>query len=167
MDADDLWDRLAPEAGRGSSGKWTADLGGLPVSQGGCAGEEEVLDALRSAHRHALRDPAYRAAAVEMAALPASVQRAAHAVGHGETMWRIEAAANAINALARAGRVVLGLDVRDYAFDGSFIEVAWSSYEPTGDGDVEFARTAALAALEREALPGEWVLVAWARRHER
>ena len=96
-----------------------------------------------------------------MAALPSSVQRAAHSVGRGETVWRVEAAASAINALAYAGRVVLGLDVRDYALDGSFIEVAWSSYESTGSGDVESAREAALAALKRETLPGEWVLVTW------
>jgi hypothetical protein len=42
-----------------------------------------------------------------------------------------------LSELADAGRVVLGLDVRDYNEDGSFREVAWSVYEgadPTGAG---------------------------------
>lgn len=161
-DDDDLWDRLSPEAGRGSSGKWTSNLGGLPIARGGFGTEAEALEALRAAHREALSaDADYCALAVDMAALPAAVQRAAHTDEHGETTWRIEAAVSAIQALAEAGRVVLGLDVREYAIDGTFTEAAWSSYEPTGNGDPEAAGAAALEALSREHLPGEWILVTW------
>lgn len=160
---DDLWDRLAPEAGRGSSGRWTAGLGGLPVTRGGCHSEQEALQALRAAHREAMAAPNYRALAVEMAALPKPVQRNAQPTESGETMWHVRAVRGAINALADAGRIIVGLDVRDFALDGSFRETAWSSYEPTGANDVEVARTAALSALDREQLPGDWVLVTWQR----
>ncbi len=63
-----------------------------------------------------------------------------------------------LNELAMAGRVVLGLDVRDYDDSGAFLEVAWSVYE--GADPVE-AREAALQSLAREELPGEWVLITW------
>lgn len=158
---DDLWEQLNPEAGRGSSGDWTADLGGLPISRGGCASESEALDALRDAHREAMQDPDYRALAIEISALPKAVQRAAHSAGRGDLRWRIESAATAIEALANAGRIVLRLDVRDYSFDGSFTEAPWSSYEPTGHHDVEAARDSALADLARDDVPGEWVLITW------
>jgi hypothetical protein len=53
---------------------------------------------------------------------------------------------------------VLGLDVRDYDADGRFVEIAWSDYD--GD-DVTEARDAALSALSRGDVPGEWILITW------
>jgi len=76
-------------------------------------------------------------------------------------MWHIDDAAKAINALAKAKRVVLGLDLRQYAEDGTFFEYAWSIYDEPGGGNAERARQHALAALERDDLPGTWVLVTW------
>lgn len=43
---------------------------------------------------------------------------------NGEVAWHVEDAPSALGELAQAGRVVLGLDVRDYDHDGSFLEVA-------------------------------------------
>jgi hypothetical protein len=54
--------------------------------------------------------------------------------------------------------VVLGIDVRDYEEDGSFVEVAWSDY--SGADPVE-AREDALRALARDELPGDWALITW------
>lgn len=108
-----------------------------------------------------MQDPDYRALAVEMSALPKAVKRSAHFAGSGEMMWRIESAATAIEALANAERIILGLDVRDYSLDGSFTEAPWSSYEPNGHHDVEAARDSALAALARNDVPGEWILITW------
>ncbi|PVG83489.1 hypothetical protein DDE18_09450 [Nocardioides gansuensis] len=65
-----------------------------------------------------------------------------------------------LTQLAGAGRVVLGLDMRDYDDDGSFVEIAWSVYE--GADPVE-AREAALRALARDELPGDWALITWRR----
>lgn len=73
-------------------------------------------------------------------------------------MWPLHRATAAVNALADAGQRVIGLDVRLYDDGGGFFEVAWFVY----DGhSVEAARAAALAALERPDLPGDWVLVTW------
>lgn len=81
-------------------------------------------------------------------------------------MWRRVDVGAAIEALAGAGKVVLGLDVRRYLSETRFQEAAWSAYDRTGGDDVEAARSAALAALAR--LDGaddlddyEWVLVTW------
>ncbi len=90
--------------------------------------------------------------------LPADVRRCARLTG-SEVMWPLAEAAAAVNALADAGRRVLGLDVRDYDEDGRYFEHAWSLFD--GD-DVEEARAAALAALNRPCLPGGWVVVTWA-----
>jgi hypothetical protein len=76
-----------------------------------------------------MEDAVYIACALDMANLPRAVQDRAHALGNGEVMWRVEDAQSAIEGLATAGRVVLGLDVRDYRHDGSFVEIAWSSYD--------------------------------------
>jgi len=54
--------------------------------------------------------------------------------------------------------VVLGLDMRDYDDDGFFLEIAWSVYR--GVDPVE-DREAALSALAREGLPGDWALITW------
>jgi hypothetical protein len=60
-------------------------------------------------------------------------------------------------AIREADRVVLGLDMRDYD-DGTFLEIAWSVYN--GVDPVE-AREAALGALARDELPGNWALITW------
>ena len=77
---------------------------------------------------------------------------------NGEVSWHVRDAPAVLGQLADAGRVVLGLDMRDYEDDGTFREIAWSVYE--GSDPVE-AREAALRALAREELPGDWALITW------
>ena len=77
---------------------------------------------------------------------------------NGEVSWHVRDAPAALSELAEAGRVVLGLDVRDYDDDGTFVETAWSVYP--GMDPVE-AREAALEALTRDELPGNWALITW------
>lgn len=66
-----------------------------------------------------------------------------------------------IAALAAANRVVLGLDIRDYESDGSFVEIAWSSFDPNGTDDAHQASRAALDSLRSSPLSDGWVLVTW------
>jgi hypothetical protein len=77
---------------------------------------------------------------------------------NGEVSWHVRDAPTVLAELAEAGRVVLGLDMRDYDDDGTFLEIAWSVY--TGADPVE-AREAALGALARDELPGYWALITW------
>ena len=77
---------------------------------------------------------------------------------NGEVSWHVRDAPAALSELAEAGRVVLGLDMRDYDDDGTFLEIAWSVYN--GADPVE-AREAAAEALGRDGLPGEWALITW------
>jgi hypothetical protein len=77
---------------------------------------------------------------------------------NGEVSWHVRDAPAVLSELAAAGRVVLGLDMRYYDDDGSFLEIAWSVYN--GADPVE-AREAALAALVRDELPGDWALITW------
>lgn len=63
----------------------------------------------------------------------------------------------------RACLVILGLDLRDYAEDGSFAEVAWSDFRPTGTNDVERSMMAARDALARPDRVGDAVLITWER----
>ncbi|MCP2048982.1 UNVERIFIED_ORG: hypothetical protein J3D58_003054 [Paenarthrobacter nicotinovorans] len=77
---------------------------------------------------------------------------------NGEVSWPAPQASAVIEALADSGRLVLGLDVRDYQSDGTFIELPWWSY--TGS-DVQEARASAVAVLGHGDLPGEWVLITW------
>lgn len=90
--------------------------------------------------------------------LSVELQSVAHVDDNGEVFWHVRDTPAVLHELAQAGRVVLGLDVRDYDEDRRFVEVAWSVYE--GAEPIE-ARDAALAALERGHLPGKWVLVTW------
>ena len=57
-----------------------------------------------------------------------------------------------LDELAQVGRIVLGLDVRDYDEDGTFREVAWNVYE---GADPNEAHHVALQAVTRERLPGK------------
>jgi hypothetical protein len=77
---------------------------------------------------------------------------------NGEVSWHVRDTPAVLTELAEAGRVVLGLDIRNYDDDGTFLEVAWSVYNGTDPVD---ARDAALGALEREELPGDWALITW------
>ncbi|MCG6566897.1 hypothetical protein [Tessaracoccus sp. ZS01] len=77
---------------------------------------------------------------------------------NGEVSWHVRDAPAVLSELAEAGRVVLGVDIRDYDEVGAFLEIAWSVYR--GADPVE-AREAALSALAREELPGDWALITW------
>jgi len=97
---------------------------------------------------------------VDLGLLPADLRAAARVDPNGEVAWPVAFAHDAIVALARAGFVVLGLDVRTYGADGSIMEVAWSSFGGTVSIDsITEARDEALDALGRPDLPGDWVLV--------
>jgi hypothetical protein len=78
--------------------------------------------------------------------LPAELRSTARIDPNGEASWRLSDARAVITALAQSGRIVLGLDLRSYNDDGSFYEIAWSSYDGT---DVMAARDSALRALSR------------------
>jgi hypothetical protein len=77
---------------------------------------------------------------------------------NGEVSWHVRDAPAVLSELAEAGRVTLGIDMRDYDADGSFLEIAWSIYD--GADPVE-ARETALRALARDELPGERTLITW------
>jgi hypothetical protein len=100
-------------------------------------------------------------AAEDLVKLPADVAESAHVDTNGEVWWQGQDAERAVDALADAGLVILGLDLRDYGGDSRFFETAWSSYGPTGSDDVERARVAALAALARPDRTGNAVLITW------
>lgn len=94
----------------------------------------------------------------DLEVLPADLQARTRRHQNGEVSWHLNDAASVVTALADAGRVLLGIDVRSYAADGSFIETAWSVYN---GADPNVARDLALSALAREDLPGDWALLTW------
>ena len=105
----------------------------------------------------------------DISMLPDDVRNRARFRENGEVEWRLADAPRAINALADAGLVVLGLDLRSYP-DGHTMEVAWSGFEPDRDlsveANVEGVRRAALDALVRDNFAenaefAEWILVTW------
>jgi hypothetical protein len=98
--------------------------------------------------------------------LPESVRAAARIDPNGEVAWPRSEASVAIDALAAAGRVILGTDLRSYR-DG-ILELAWSDFTPPGVSradDVRAGRNAArdaLARAEAEDFHGlDWVLITW------
>lgn len=94
----------------------------------------------------------------DLTVLSAGLQSRVRIDDNGEVSWQLGDAPAVIGELAQAGLVVLGLDMREYDEDESFLEIPWSVYEgadPVAAGD------AALQALAREQVPGEWVLVTW------
>jgi hypothetical protein len=97
---------------------------------------------------------------VNLDLLPEALRRSARVESNGEVAWPLPDAGAAIDALADAGVVVLGLDLRRYSDDGLVMEVAWSVFEPASSSDpVQAGRRSALEALRRPDLPGDWVLV--------
>jgi len=96
--------------------------------------------------------------------LPREVVDAATVQENGEVWWPLAHAKAAVNALADAGLVILGLDLREYDDEGRFFEIAWSDYTPTGPGDAEGGRQAAISALSRPDLFGNAVLITWQSR---
>jgi hypothetical protein len=100
--------------------------------------------------------------ASDLDCLPPDVQASARVLPSGEVCWALSHVVIALDSLARAGRVVLGLDVRDYHTDGTFIENAWSVFEPTGSpDDPDSAREQARSALMRPDMPGDVIVVTW------
>lgn len=105
----------------------------------------------------------------DLARMPGQVRRAARDCGNGEIEWPLPLAQAAVGALASAGRIILGLDVRDYDAEGRFVEVAWSVFEPGISASlpqaVESSRAAAMAALDRafehNSWNNPWVVVTW------
>jgi hypothetical protein len=101
----------------------------------------------------------------DLAALPDSVRATAHVFRNGEVAWPNDHAEAAIDALAAAGHVVLGLDARTLYPDGGVMEVPISAgfQGPTGVGgdQAERARRDALAALPLAKSEGTHVLVTW------
>ncbi|MEW9870972.1 hypothetical protein [Arthrobacter sp. HS15c] len=94
----------------------------------------------------------------DLSFLAADLQSGARHDPNGEVMWPGSQAPAVIEALANAGRLILGLDIRNYGADGTFVEVPWSSY--TGS-DLQEGRDFALEVLSHGDLPGEWVLITW------
>jgi hypothetical protein len=109
----------------------------------------------------------------DLAVLPAGVRAAARIYDNGEISWPIAGAQEAIDSLADAGFLILGLDVRRHDDRGHTWETPWSDFSGTNDyrrssdGDatalVEKSRLHALQALAREDTPefGDWILVTW------
>src|SRR4051812_26236185 len=121
-----------------------------PVRPGTLPSLTEASAQGRSPSEMPLRHRRYRAlvpGADDLASLPDNVAGAAHVDDNGEVWWPSDEAERAVHALANAGHVILGLDLREYDAEGRFYEIAWSTFQPTGDDDVERSRAAALAAL--------------------
>lgn len=95
--------------------------------------------------------------------LPEDVAASAQAYANGEVSWPIDGAERAIRALADAGFVILGLDVRRLDDAGGIHEIAWSSFDPAGWGTGNQRRDAALAALARPDTHefGNRILITW------
>lgn len=94
----------------------------------------------------------------DLAKLPRHVREGALIEPNGEVLWSVSDVPGAVRALAEAGLVVLSTRVRNFDADGRFTEVAWSDYSGT---DAEAGRDAALTAIQREDIPGDWILVTW------
>jgi hypothetical protein len=99
--------------------------------------------------------------------LPEDVAAAAQVYANGEVSWPINDAERAIHALADAGLLILGLDVRQVDNDERIREVAWSSFNPPSSDDrstaLVAARDAALEALRRPDTHefGDRILITW------
>ena len=96
---------------------------------------------------------------VDLERLPEDVRRAARVIRHGQVEWPLEFAPEAVAALAQIGVVILDLELRTYDPDGSITDVAWSASNPGGLGNPVRDAREAVGALDRPALPGDWMLV--------
>ena len=94
----------------------------------------------------------------DLGVLPSPIQASARVDANGEVSWPVNHAPEVIETFAENGRLVLGLDLRRYDDEGSFYEYAWSSFD---EQNVMAARDAALLALRRDDLPGDWILITW------
>lgn len=101
----------------------------------------------------------------DLAALPPDVKEAAHRFANGEVAWPNEHAAEAIEALAAAGKRVLGLDARTLYPDGGVMEIPVSAWEKkTSESrvdQVERCRAEAIQALPQAISEGTHVLITW------
>jgi hypothetical protein len=104
--------------------------------------------------------------------LPDSVRDSARRYGNGEVGWPLGQAEAAVNALAGAGFVLLGLDLREHDAEGRFVGVPWSTFNgdevASGRLDRELARQAAVfavaRAMEEHGLTSTvWILATWTR----
>lgn len=90
---------------------------------------------------------------------------AAHVFANGAVAWPNEHAEAAISALARTGKLVLGLDARTMYPDGGLMEMPISAWRETaGEAEadaVERARAEALGALPTAISEGTHVLITW------
>ena len=94
----------------------------------------------------------------DLEVLSSDLRASARVEGNGEVAWHVDDAPEVLRQLADANRVVLGLDIRDYDHAGRFFESALSAYN--GENPID-ARNAALHALQRGDVPGDWVLITW------
>ncbi|MFJ4169722.1 hypothetical protein ACIPY3_09440 [Paenarthrobacter sp. NPDC089714] len=105
------------------------------------------------------RNPSGPAVTVtDLSFLHPDLQKGALRDPNGEVSWPAAQAPAVIEALTGSGRLVLGLDVRDYQSDGTFIEEPLWSYKGS---DVQEAHVRAITAIGHGDLPGEWVLITW------
>jgi hypothetical protein len=88
--------------------------------------------------------------------LQSRIQASARVDANGEVSWPVKHAPEVIETLAENGRLMLGPDLRRHDDDGSFYGYAWSSFDGQ---NVMAARDAALLALRRDDLPGDWVVI--------
>ena len=89
----------------------------------------------------------------DVSELPEGLRATARIDPNGEVSWPQSSATTAVEGLADAGYVVLGLDLRFYAADGRFYEIPFSSFEPdVAQGvaaNADAGRRAAILALAK------------------
>lgn len=108
----------------------------------------------------------------DLTLLPSTVQSSAIRTESGEVMWPRNVAAQAVEALAASGHLVLGLDLRSDGIGptppGLATEIPLSSFRPDDDApetQIGVARDHALSALRHPDLADfagyDWVLITW------
>jgi hypothetical protein len=101
----------------------------------------------------------------DLAVLPDDVRRHAHVFANSEVAWPNDHAEAAVEAIAAAGRIVVGLDARTLHEDGTLMEVPISAWqERPGElrrAAVERARQEALESLPLARSEGTHVLIDW------
>lgn len=113
----------------------------------------------------------------ELGILPGDIQKTAHIYENGEVAWPNDKAEAAINALADAGFLILGLDARKQLPGGGFQESPVRDYgialrytadkglhnadQPHVEASVEARRGVALSHLPRAFEEGDYVLITY------